>query len=378
MKSTNTFNSKSKTQLQIGSEIAHQGLIWRKLSNGTGVWKYDFRINGRRFKGSIGKEQNGITLSAAKTRLSELKAEITLQKQTSNYCDNSVAYKPFNELAEKYIEWAEINLNGVRQLKSKYTTHLKRDFKDMPIHKISTLDVENLKSKLLKQKLSASTIKKVISLLSSIFEYAKKSDPSIQNPTRNITRLKIIEKEIQTLTGSKIQQLLNATDDNTQYQTIIGLAAFAGLRASEILGLEWKNVNLTKREILISQRVVEGEFKEVTKSGKSRIIPVGNKLLNILRSHYKKNKNPTFLISNKDGSHYHHIQKLFSNIKNIAAADFRGGIHILRHSFATNAIEKGVNPPTLQLWMGHSDINTTMRYVHINALHSAEQMKLLN
>ncbi len=68
------FSAANKKSLKVGQELTEHGLIWRKLQDGTGVWRYDFRMNKRRFKGVLGKESEGVTLSAARNQLKELKA----------------------------------------------------------------------------------------------------------------------------------------------------------------------------------------------------------------------------------------------------------------------------------------------------------------
>lgn len=374
---TNTFNLKAKSQLAIGKELNEHGLVWRKLSDGTGVWRYDFRINGKRFKGTLGKEQYGMTLSAARKQLAEEKARATLEAPSSSTVKNSPAYCQFKDVAEDYLKWAKINLSGYRQLEGKYKGHLLPRFTNVQLKDITTVDIENLKSSLLKNNYDPSTIKKIISLMSSIFNHARKADPSIINPTKNLSKIKDIPKEIITLKEEEVDNLISSSSHDTKFTSIIGLAAYAGLRASEILGLEWRYIDFSKNELTIRQRIVEGELKETTKNGKIRIIPIGNKLLTILKKHKLTSGKNDFVISNKKGGHYHHIQKLFGNIKSLSDADFEGGIHILRHTFATTAIKKGVDLPTVQLWMGHSDIKTTMKYVHINSEHSAKQMRLL-
>lgn len=377
MQTTNPFDSKLKSQLEIGQELTHQGLIWRKLSNGTGVWRYDHRINGIRLKGTLGKEEHGMTLSAARRRLVEAKARAVLETPSKGEQNDSPKNRYFEDIAKSYLKWAKINLHGYRQTEGKLNNHLLPVFSTTLLKDITTAEVERLKTSLIRDSYSPSTIKKVISLLSSIFEHARKVDYDIRNPTAGLSKIKGMRKEITTLSEVEVDNLITSSCHDSKFNTIIGLAAYAGLRASEILGLEWENVNFNKNEIYVCQRVVEGDLEKTTKSGKIRIIPISGKLLLILNKHKLTSGTQSFLIANKDGGHYHHIQKMFSQIKTLSSADFKGGVHILRHTFATTAITKGADIPTVQLWMGHSNINTTMLYVHINSEHSAEQMKLL-
>jgi integrase len=203
------------------------------------------------------------------------------------------------------------------------------------------------------------------------------TDVSIDNPVKKVAKPSKTTNVIKTISDEEFDQLLTACNGELKYQAAIGLAYYAGLRASEILGLEWDQVDLENKTITICKRVVEGKLDNTTKSGRSRIIPISGSLLRILQTLKFDDKQNRYLISNKNGSHYHHIQNVFSRLKSRIASDFDGGIHVLRHTFATNAVTNGVNLPVVQKWMGHSDIKTTMGYVHITDKHSAEQMQLM-
>jgi len=129
------------------------------------------------------------------------------------------------------------------------------------------------------------------------------------------------------------------------------------MRRGEILSLEWRNVDLTKRIIRV----------EKTKNGKIRFIPINDLLLNELVG----------LKMNNGGSDYVFLYpKTHNPIKDVKtafnAAKRRAGIkdlrfHDLRHTFASRLIESGVDIITVKDLLGHCSVETTQRYTHSRA-----------
>jgi site-specific recombinase XerD len=71
-------------------------------------------------------------------------------------------------------------------------------------------------------------------------------------------------------------------------------------------------------------------------------------------------------------------QKIYGAAKVVAAVHKRGGIHALRHAFATHLLEAGCDLPTLQRLLGHTAVQTTMRHLHVTAGRLAERVSPLD
>lgn len=372
------FSSAAKSALSANQELNDGGLIWRKLSDSTGSWRYDFSSNGKRCKGVIGRERDGITLRAAREKFRKIRAKHYLETERLDDAEGRYTNVSFETAARSYLDWAKINRSGYRQTEGRMNNQLIPYFERFTIGEINASTVASFQSYLLSEEYSNNTVRLCMSLLSSVYKHMQLDDVSLENPTRSISKPSKTIVEIKTVTNLQFEQLMDACGGELKYQVAICLAYYAGLRASEILGLDWNHVDFSSREITICKKVVDGKLINSTKSGKVRVIPIQENLLELLIKLKSVCGDDIFVVSNEKGSHYHHIQKIFSKLKTNIVDSFEGGIHVLRHTFATTAVTKGVHLPVLQIWMGHSDIKTTMGYVHISALHSSEQMKLMN
>lgn len=379
-KNESFFSRSRKLALPVGSEIGINGLYWRKLEDGTGVWRIDFSHDGVRYKETIGRDRDGITLTHAKQCLQKLRAEaITGQAQRSS--QNSAAPMPFKRALELFLAWSEGEHRDARHNIWRANKYLLPTFDNQDLHGITAGQVESFKVSMLKQGLSASTVKKVLSLLSSIFRFAALSDETIENQVRKVKKPKpkSPEKSFSTFTEQEIASLLEAAGENSDHRVAVALAAYAGLRASEVLGLEWRYVKLEPQEeaeLEVCQGRVCGHLG-TTKSGRRRTVPIQGKLYSILLVHRNNSDGTGFVVKTESGDGYHKIQGFFRRLK-VKAGISNGGFHALRHTFATKAIQKGIDLPTVKEWMGHSSIETTMLYVHYNKEHSKQAMRLLD
>jgi site-specific recombinase XerD len=152
---------------------------------------------------------------------------------------------------------------------------------------------------------------------------------------------------------------------------ILQLAYATGLRRAELLALKLSHID-SERNVL---RVVLGKGK------KSREVPVPDTLIVELRRYYKSFRPKTYLFEGyKPG-----VQYSATSIERIVkGAAVKAGIkkdiypHVLRHSFATHMLEKGVNLKRLQIILGHNSLKTTSVYLHLITPNFADLPDLLS
>lgn len=372
------FSQAAKQALEVGKELTDDGLIWRKRSDGTGTWRYDFVHRTKRYKGVIGAEKDGMTLSQARSFLATIKAQALVEAMSHKTGAPAQETRLFSEVAEEFIEWSKNHHRDHRHNVSRLNNHLLPYLGEYKLQDITTATVEKLRSDLLSQELERQTVKRVVSLLSSVYEFARKSDQMLVNPTRNLSRLKAQEKEMEVFTRDETDQLLRQGANNSRDRVLVGLALLAGLRASETLGLTWENIDLERNQLTVTQTAQDGRLQEMTKSYKARLVPITPSLKAILLEHRQATRTSGLLLSDDGQKPYYQVQRMFERIKQRAGVDTNATYHGLRHTFATRAVEKGVDLPTLQKWMGHSDIKVTMRYIHASDDHMKRMAALLD
>lgn len=202
-------------------------------------------------------------------------------------------------------------------------------------------------------KLSEATLHSRMNALKFYFEQVLKKENffwEIPRPKKPLQLPKVISKE-------QIASLINAIE-NTKHKTIIMLAYACGLRVSEVVSLKVKQVD-GQRKIL---------FVERAKGKKDRIVSLSPGMLIMLREYYKKYKPTDYLFEGQfENAHLttRSIQNVLQKAKEKAGIKQDGSMHMLRHSFATHLLDKGIDVVFIQKLLGHNDIKTTLKYLHV-------------
>lgn len=160
------------------------------------------------------------------------------------------------------------------------------------------------------------------------------------------------------LSREEVARLLEAPP-NPKHRLLLAAVYAAGLRVSEAVGLKVGDVD-RGRMIL---RVEQGKGK------KDRVIPLSRRLLTQMEAYWRTAPPRLWLFPNRYGTRPIDVtvaQKVFMLAKLRTGISKRGGIHSLRHAFATHLIESGTDVPTVQRLLGHRSVSTTMRYFHLS------------
>jgi site-specific recombinase XerD len=161
------------------------------------------------------------------------------------------------------------------------------------------------------------------------------------------------------LSFQEIQRLLKCAT-SLRNRVLLMTTYGAGLRVSEVVNLKLSDIDSCRMMI----RVRQG------KGNKDRYTMLSNRLLTELRAYYKEHKPPLWLFYGRQRDAQMSIgtaQKIYYSSKERAGITKEGGIHTLRHCFATHLLEAGVDLRTIQSLMGHASIMTTMGYLRVTS-----------
>jgi integrase/recombinase XerD len=145
---------------------------------------------------------------------------------------------------------------------------------------------------------------------------------------------------------------------NIKHRAILSLIYSAGLRRSELINLKLSDINSKRMLISIRQ----------SKGAKDRVVGLSEKILSLLREYYQFYKPVHYLFEGQKGGRYSgtSINLIFQRAKKNAGIKTSGGVHILRHSFATHLHESGYDIRIIQELLGHRSSKTTEIYTHIS------------
>lgn len=227
------------------------------------------------------------------------------------------------------------------------------------------------------QGLSTKTVRDILIILRSILDYANTN----YGCNIKIKQIKVprLEQEPLIILSKSEQERMKAycLRENSLRSIGIFICLNTGLRIGEICALRWNNIDLEKREISIRntlQRIYDEDLKQtkvVMEKPKTRTsirnIPISNKLYNILKQLEKEHQEEEFFLTGNTELYIEpriyrdYFKKTLrkSKIKNLYK------FHILRHTFATNCIEVGMDTKSLSEILGHATIEMTLnKYVH--------------
>lgn len=324
--------------------------------------------------------------------------------------------------------WFDVWLNVHKKKSIKETTHARYyDFyqryikKQIGRHKLANINpliLEHLFQKMADDDYSTKTIRDVYNILNAMFKYAIHNRLIAFNPCAGVCLPKTKTKEIRVLTIAEQKEVLEHAKGRL-YENLIITALGTGMRAGELLGLTWDDIDFVKREIHVNKTLVHVKdvntgkytFKYQTPKTKNGIrdIPLQDSVCKALKKQHVQLKemkmaannweplagfeNLVFVGKNGKPTTVHTFQVALEwieksiNKERMRIAEETNTTyepiphfhpHALRHSFATRCFDAGLDVKTVQMFMGHFSTSITYdTYVHLTNDKSHSEMNKL-
>ena len=277
---------------------------------------------------------------------------------------------PMTPLRAKYIRDLVIRgrSKNTQETYTRYVCDLARYYRRSP-ELISYEEVTGWLYHLIKERqLSASSVNIAVSAVR--FLYAVTLGREMVDLMASVPHMKRATRPAEVYARSEIEAILTAPRqprDRVLLMTVYG----CGLRISEATQLKTSDIDRPRMQL----RVRDG------KGAKGRVLPLSERLLKELVNYWRAQRqgkaghdSPWLFLGKKAGQPMGRYtgQNIYYTALEKSGVRRKGGIHLLRHSFATHLMESGVELPVVQHLLGHSSIKTTALYLHVTARRLAE------
>lgn len=389
-----------------------KGLFVRISPAGTKTYVLYYRVKGKANEytlGRHGKITADIARDLAKEKTGEVAKEIDIQseRKAKREATKKARHSTLgNFIKNKYKPWAESELKDPAG--ALWT--LNTNFKHLHDRKLSDITPWVVESWIKKAKtgtktrkgLQPSTINRRVSVLKSALSKAVEWGVIEQSPLKGMRRQRtdkmapiryLTEDEEEGLRGAlearqeqqrerrashnrwleqrHMEPLPPLKDTYTDHlMPMVLLAVNTGTRRGELFNLEWSDIDLRQRLL-----TVQGKG---AKSGTTRYIPLNDEAFAVLVAWRNQTDSKALVLPSPiTGERMDHIKSSWRSLMKLTAVrNFR--FHDLRHHFASKLVMAGVDLNTVRELLGHSSIEMTLRYAHLEPQHKAAAVALLN
>lgn len=243
------------------------------------------------------------------------------------------------------------------------------DSKAFTVNEISKNEIRSFLGELSRNRMQKKSIARKLSAIKSFFKYLTKNQFTSSNPAKLVATPKYEKKVPSFFTQEQLKTLFDLIDISTpegcRDKTILELFYTAGIRLSELVNLDHRDINLSNRTISV-----------LGKGSKQRIIPIGAEAVSSLNNYLKvrasiPRKNTIsdlqalFIVPSGKRITALAVQRLVKKNLLLVSDAKKLSPHVLRHSFATHLLDNGADMLAVKELLGHENLSTTQIYTHV-------------
>jgi len=339
-----------------------RGIVFKiryRVRTAAGKWKQKseslYDLSGRKAARAV-LDQRIREATAMKLEASEL----TLRAFVDSY------WKP-------YLDRKRVKPSTRESYDSALRCHVMPAVGDYRLTDIAPLHIEQFSQAKLDSGLSGKTVRNLLLVLQGIFSLAADNDLIPKSPIRKRHKPVYERREKPVWTPENVFAIIEAAP--ISHRTFFCCAGLTGARLGELLGLQWKHIDLDGRKLRIEQSLWHRQLVPPKTAGSIRTIYFGDVLDAVLMEHHRhtSHRGPEdFVFCGKDGSSLHPdvLRKdvLYPILDRLGIHRSSGasGFHTFRHSAASILNERTGNLKLAQKLLGHSSINMTADvYTHL-------------
>ena len=322
------------------------------------------------------EDANGRTRYMTSTKMSKAEMSKAVRKQLQDR-DEGIAHDSEGLSVERYMDrWLESIRDRVRSGTFKpyeaiARLHIKPTLGKTKLEKLTAMQLEKLYSDKLKAGLSARRVR----YIHVTIRKALKDAVRLQLLSRNVADAAIppraAKSEIEPLTQDQMRTLLEAARGD-KLECLYVLAITTGMRQGELLGLQWKDVNLDGGTLRVNRSVYDGEISPPKTSAGRRTIRLSKLAVAALRKHRlnaARQRISEWVFPNANGTpvgHQNLHNRSWKPLLKRAGLPHSVRFHDLRHSCISLLLARGVPVKVVSEMSGHTDISVTLSvYAHV-------------
>ena len=273
--------------------------------------------------------------------------------------------------------------------------HIKPQIGSIPLAELTSLDlqrfykhlldggrVDRIETKKKPKGLAPKTVRNIHQMIGSAYNLAMEQRLVTKNPTQGCALPKVEHKEMRTLTSDQLSAFFQEARDSGVF-ALYYIDLTTGLRRGELLGLKWSDIDLEKGDLRVQRQIgrIDGKIIEMPLKTKNayRTLLLSADAISVLMQQRRKTGNSEWVFPSPTGgpmSPDSVLHMLHRVLKRAGLPKVR--FHDLRHTFATLALQNGVDIKTVSGMLGHFSAGFTLdTYAHVTTSAKREAAKTM-